>query len=75
MQKQKSNDVYAVELNGMLIRKINIQSNINQLGNQIWKLKNERLGFQNDLSAMEKKIREKVIKNNNLLFTENTHEK
>lgn len=70
-QNEKRNkEVYFSELNTMLIRKTQIQSQINRLGNQLWRLKNERLKFQTLFAAMEKKIREKIIKNNNVSFIE-----
>lgn len=67
-KEQKYNYKFSVDLNRLLIKKTTCESEINKVGNKIWRLENERLKWQQERARTEKEIRSIVIKHNDMEF-------
>ncbi len=68
MHELNNKQKYLIELNRLSIKKLEMESEVNKLGNKIFHLKNERLEFQQDRARIENKINELVIKYNGVNY-------
>ena len=73
---KESNYTYKdmTDVKRLLLKKAISISEINRVGNLIFKLKNERLRWQQDAAGAEKQLMEITIKNNKLDFIRKNEE-